>query len=620
MITQLLRVSAILLALAGTTLPGFAQTRLVNMVPNSRSGETNQDAEPTITVDPNNFQHMAGSAFTSDNLAQNPMVTDTAPIYVSTDGGNTWTLAFIVPSRIGGFPTGDITLSFSSRPSGAAAHKTSWLYGGILRSTATGLPMTALRSQDPFSSTLMTVLDTRSGHVDQPHTIAKTGGKEDRLYIGFNNGFGNFPCPPPVAPNGRSSTLDVSQDASIAAPTFTLDLIEARNSNCQNGFAQVPAVHKDGTVYAAFIHDWSAPPSFPTGTPRLVVVRDDHWGSGASPFTALKDPSDTVAGRFVTAAITMPSGAMGQNRLGASNVSIAVDPNNSDRVYLAWGEANGSNSETIHVRRSIDRGHKWSKDLLTVTSAMNPEIAINNLGIVGVLFQSVTAGKWETRLVLSNNLDATTFATPGTLLASQSASTPLATFSPYLGDYASLVAAGNSFVGMFSASNFPDKANFMTGVKYQREVDWTTHKLFADAAHTTVVAPSIDPFFFEITTNACSRSRFFCNICEIRPVDCFPIYDPWWWLKCPACGITIYVDPGDEFEQVAVYDSLGKEVGRLERLTQPVVENGVTYTYAVKLKLRQGVGYVLKATRANAKSENSFMPQYSVRLEGKERQ
>jgi hypothetical protein len=251
---------------------------------------------------------------------------------------------------------------------------------------------------------------------------------------------------------------------------------------------------------------------------------------------------------------------------------------------------------------------------------MNPEIAINNLGIVGVLFQSVAAGKWETRLVLSNNLDATTFATPGTLLASQNASTPLATFSPYLGDYASLVTAGNSFVGMFSASNFPDKANFMTGVKYQREVDWTTHKLFADAAHTTVVAPSIDPFFFEIGTNVCSRSRYFCNICEIRPDACFPIYDPWWWLKCPMCGITIYVDPGDEFEQVAVYDSLGKEVGRLERLTQPVVENGVTYTYAVKLKLRQGVGYVLKATSANAKSANAFMPQYSVRLEGKERQ
>src|SRR5437588_488158 len=115
MITPLLRISAVLIVLAGLALPSLAQNRLVNMVPNSRSGETNQDAEPTITVDPNNVHHMAGSAFTWDNLTESPMVTATAPIYVSSDGGNTWAMALIVPSQIGsGFPTGDITLSFSS--------------------------------------------------------------------------------------------------------------------------------------------------------------------------------------------------------------------------------------------------------------------------------------------------------------------------------------------------------------------------------------------------------------------------------------------------------------------------------------------------------------------------
>lgn len=619
--TRLSRISALLIVLAGMALSGFAQNRLVNMVPNSRSAETSQDAEPTITVDPNNFHHMAGSAFTWDNLTGGPMLTATAPIYVSTDSGNTWTMSLIVPSQVGlGFPTGDITLSFSSTPSGAVAHPTSWLYGGILRSTPTGRPMTALRAQDPFSTTLMTVLDTRTGNVDQPHTLAKTaGGGKDKLYIGFNNGFGNFPCPPPVAPNGRSSTLDVTQDAAAGAPALALDVIDARNSTCQDGFAQVTAAHHDGTVYAAFIHDWSAPPTFAGGTPRLVVVRDDNWGSGASPFTVLKDPSDGVAGRFVTPGLTLASGSMGQNRLGASNVSIAVDPANSDRVYVAWGDSNGFNSETIHVRRSINRGKDWSDDLLTVPSAMNPEVAINDIGIVGVLFQGVTGGKWETRLSLSNNLDATTFDTPGTLLASQDASTPSRTFSPYIGDYASLVAAGSSFVGMFSASNFPDKANFMTGVTYQREVNWTTHKLFTDATHTVQVAPSIDPFFFEIGTSVCSRSRYFCRICDFEPIFCYPIYDPWWWLKCPMCGIIIYIDPGEEFEHVAVFDSLGKEAGRFERLREPLVEKGVKYTYAVHLRPREGVGYVLKAETGKQKPGKAFRPAYIVRVQNKER-
>jgi len=593
--------TALALVLLSTAVAASAQIRLVNMVPKGRSGETNQDAEPTITVDPQHRSHIAGSAFTSDNLTQGPNVTATAPIYVSHNNGNTWSLAFIVPSKIGaGFPTGDITLMFSSKLSGVPGHK-SWLYGGILSTAGSGVPMVALRTKDPFSTTLMTVLDTRTGNVDQPHTTAKTSGSQDKLYVGFNNGWG---C---VVTSGRTSTVDVSQDASIAAPTFTLDVIDARNSACQDGFAQVVAANRDGTVYAAFIHDWS-------GTPRIVVVRDDNWAIGLSPFTALQDLSDVTAGRFVTTGLTLASGVMGQNRLGASNVSIAVAPWNSDRVYVAWGDANGASSETIHLRRSINRGVDWSNDLLTITSAMNPEVAINDLGVVGVLYQTVASGKWETRFSRSTDLDATTFGTPGTLLASQSATTPAATFWPYIGDYASLVADGRNFVGMFSTSNYPDVANFVTGVKYGREVDWTAHKLYADAAHTIEVPPSIDPFFFSVPTSACDRASVFCRICEIKPLACYPIFDPWWWLKCPMCGITILVNPGDEITRVQVFDSEGKRVGVLRRLARPAVEKGVRYTYSIRLTPRQGIGYVLRAVSAG-KAMKEFSPTYAVRVE-----
>lgn len=68
-----------------------------------------------------------------------------------------------------------------------------------------------------------------------------------------------------------------------------------------------------------------------------------------------------------------------------------------------------------------------------------------------------------------------------------------------LGDYDHVLALGRKFYGAFSASNYPDKANFYSGdVKYRRHVDWATHKLYADAAHTIVVAPSVDPFFFTV--------------------------------------------------------------------------------------------------------------------------
>lgn len=599
---SLLRLCALPVVLAVFVLPCLSQSRLVNMVPNSRSGETNQDSEPTLAVDPQNSQHMAGSAFTWDNLTGGPMVTNTAPIYVSTDGGNTWTLSMIVPSKIGStFPTGDITLSFSSTPSGAPAHQTSWLYGGILSASVAGVPMMALRAQDPFAAAVMTVLDTRAGNVDQPHTLASTNGGQDKLYIGFNNGYG---C---VIPGGRTSTLDVSQSAAIAMSIFGLDLIEQRNTNCQDGFATVPAAHSDGTVYVAFIHDWS-------GTPRLVVVRDDNSGNGMPPFSALTDPSDNLPGRFVTVGFVLPSGAMGQNRLGASNVSIAVDPTNSSRVYVAWGDSNGANSETIHVRRSIDRGQTWSNDLATINSAMNPEISINALGIAGLFYQAVAAGRWENRLALTNDMDATTFALPGLLFASQDATTPAAQFSPYIGDYASLVAAGTYFDGIFSASNYPDLANFLIGVRYQREVDWTSHTLYTNASHSSTVPRSIDPFFFQSKTTVCNKLAVFCNICQSFPDLCYPIFDPWWWLKCPACNLVIYINPGDLFQNVQIWDSQDTPLGSFQRLATPVVLNGVTYTHSATLQVRQGVGYVLKAQATTSNMSGIFLPAFTVQL------
>ena len=490
------RITAILVGVLVMSLGGAAQNRLVNMIPQNRSGERNQDSEPTLAIDPNDYNRMAGSAFTWDNLTQGPMLTATAPIYISVDRGATWTLAYIVPSKMGnGFPTGDINLTFGSTLSGSPLHETSWLYGGILSAVTSGYPMSVLRAQDfQDGATVMATLDTRTGNVDQPHTkalsaIAGAPVGQDKLYVGFNNGYS---C---VAPNGRTSTLDISQNAKVAAPSFALTLIQSRTTACQDGFAQVPAPHLDGTVYAAFIGDWS-------GSPRVVVVRDDAWGTGG--FTALTDPSDSKPGRFVTTALTLQSGTMGQQRLGASNLSIAVDPRNSDRVYVAYGDSNGANSETIHVRRSIDRGQNWSGDLLSATSAMNPQVAINSLGTVGVLYQRLVSGHWEARLRRTTDADATTFDSPGLLLANTNATTPTGTIasSVYVGDYASLQAAGRNFFGMFSASNYPDTATFLPGVVFQRYVDWASHKLYAEAAHTTEVPLSIDPYFFEADTLA----------------------------------------------------------------------------------------------------------------------
>src|SRR5512144_228300 len=77
---------------------------VVNMIPKSLSGEAEQDSEPSIAVDPADPQRIVATAFTPD-----PMGTGFAPIYVSADGGLTWTLRSTVPSTN---ITGDISVGF----------------------------------------------------------------------------------------------------------------------------------------------------------------------------------------------------------------------------------------------------------------------------------------------------------------------------------------------------------------------------------------------------------------------------------------------------------------------------------------------------------------------------
>src|SRR5215218_10911557 len=119
---------------------------IVNIIPNFLSGERNQDSEPSLAVNPANPLQMAASAFTRD-----PMGGPNAPIYVSDDGGRTWSLNSIVPSEI---DTGDISPHFGST--------TNNLYAGILQRPGR-LQLNVLRTSTFLQPNVMTVLENRSG-------------------------------------------------------------------------------------------------------------------------------------------------------------------------------------------------------------------------------------------------------------------------------------------------------------------------------------------------------------------------------------------------------------------------------------------------------------------------
>jgi hypothetical protein len=336
----------------------------------------------------------------------------------------------------------------------------------------------------------------------QAVTVANgpNAGKE-HLYVGSND----------FAASPRTATLDVALDAGNATPTLKKIRLEHRSTGGagQDGPQVRTSIHPDGTVYGSFYGWRSQSGSWPANTLKVtadvVVVRDDQWGGGNTPFENLGDPADGLAGRRVMQGVRFAFNrngisANGQQRLGGT-LSIAVDPRpqQSGTVYLAWGTDEPATGFTLHVRKSIDRGLTWSaQDLLTLSRATNAALAVNTDGMVGLLYQQLTGTganrRWETHLRRSAN--GTTWS--DLTLANTPANNPISTFDPYLGDYDHMLAVGKNFYGIFSASNVPDMANFPSGVTYQRNADFPTRALLG-VDNATHVPPSIDPFFFKVT-------------------------------------------------------------------------------------------------------------------------
>lgn len=446
--------------------------QLVNMIPRSLSNEEEQDSEPSIAVNPANPQEIVGTAFTPD-----PFGGPFAPIYVSTDGGMTWTLNFNVPSET---MTSDITVAFGgAKPS---------LYAGILRlpRPANGLRMNVLRTTDFLSSTPMSVLDDRLG-VDQPFVRAAAVNGKDRLLVGGND----F-----AAGGGKTATIDRYLNAGIAKPKRDSVRIESRGTAGQDGPAIRPALHADGRAYGVF-YGWRAfNRTTNLVTADVVVVRDDDDGSPAA-FAALKDANDGNPGQRVAGGVKFTWNAqLGQQRIGG-DLSLAIDPRDSAVVYVAWA-ADGPQGYTVSVQRSNDSGQSWSSPIRTLVNALNPSLAVNADGTLGLLIQQVQGTGAEARWVTWFETSPDQGATWHTLkLATVQADAPAPQFQPYIGDYANLTSVGRDFYGIFSTANKPDSDNFPLQVTYQRNADFVQQKLL-NLDGTREVRVSIDPFFFKV--------------------------------------------------------------------------------------------------------------------------
>ena len=474
--------------------------KIVNIIPHALSGESHQDSGPNIAVNPRNTNEIVISALTPD-----PNGGPNAPVFVSVDGGDTWSLKSIIPGGNGDTGTFGITLKY-----GQTSNE---LYAAILKGNAFQ-SSDILRTTNPSGGATMAELDYIQGGIEQPYIVVATvssgpdAGK-DRLYIGMNV----LPDDDiPTSADGNTSTIRQTMDAQAAAPVFTSISLDRRKKSqdgpSRNGPQVRPAVHNDGTVYAVFYtwQTWTFPPG-DVNTPitsDVVIVRDDNWGQSGDPYGSLIDGGDGQAGQRIAIDVPLQFYFYLGQEYTSGELAIAVDPGNSSIVYVAWAEKiddGGDEVNLVHLRRSVDRGQTWSPlDLLSVPNCKNPALAINDSGQVGFLYQQFTGSgnsqRWETHLAFSGN----SVNWSDTVLATVPADTPVRQFFPYIGDYIDIMAVEDTFYGVFCANNKPDPnfpaihIDFPQGVTYQRN---NVSGVLLNQLGQAPVPVSIDPFFFK---------------------------------------------------------------------------------------------------------------------------
>ena len=414
-----------------------AATVIVDVVPAKMSKEHEQNSESSLAVNPSDPSRIYLSAF-GNSAGGNPL-------FASDTGGSAWVF-------FNKLATADTSLAWSA---GGAAYLSQLSVDG---SVLLAQRFSGLAPKIKLKSIKNSFFKPGGGGPDQPWIATGNSGGIDRIYIGFN---------------------DLSQPEKTAAMRFSLDggftwsseVIEREVPGDQSdGSAIRTAVHGN-TVYAAF-QRWNTLLNDGDEQGDLVIVKD--IAAGANHFNDLG-----ASGVIVASNLVFPQSNLGQERLG-SDLSIAVDPNDGNRVYLATAIVNNV-APKIVVLKSTNGGTDWTQVFSTPSNSALPALAIAGNGTVGLLYTRFTEGNLETHLTQSvNNFTSSSDET----LSRFKDNTPVPVFDPYIGDYQVLLAVGDKFYGTFCASN--DTGLFPQPVTFLR-----------DKTLLGVSVPfSIDPFFF----------------------------------------------------------------------------------------------------------------------------
>ena len=417
--TPVLALVLILMSLAAVK----SQT-IIDVATDATDPTDQRDTEPSIAVDPSNPLRIAIVSFSE------PWGPATgAPVWMSTDGGATWTKIRVIPQPPTGFRgPGDQKIAFDSTGRVLIAELDAGFNDFIYRQT--GAPGTPLTAGASFGN-------------DQPHLevdIAAGSPCFNRVYAPWLNT--NLALARSNVE--RSADFGVNVAATVVgSPAFANRT--TRIAVAPNGRPYIVYKTREGAVGADFENA------------HFRVMRSDDCGVtwGALGATGVSVHGAAAVQTWFTNNFGNPSkGKVGRAR--SSDAWIAADPSDGD-IYVAYVNRDASGFGQIYVARSTNQGATWTFNRVTdgTHHSAYPEIAVAANGAVGVLYIDFDDSGSSTifRHRFARSFDNGVSWTDKNLQSMDPGPLANAADGFLWGDYEGVTAAGNTFFGVFTGAS-----------------------------------------------------------------------------------------------------------------------------------------------------------------------
>jgi hypothetical protein len=416
------------------------------------------DSEMSIAVNPANPDRITMTAFSGAWGAD-------APLWVSADGGQTWTKQFTAPvppgvSGTAGCPC-DQTVDYG-RASRLFGTFLTFSPDNVYSGTTLDPTSAAAWNWRLVAGTAQRTNQFAVDNADQPWLLVNRDpgvSAQDNVYVAYDD-FSVFPI-----------GMRVAVAKGTIPPNFTVDNSDGASSNFLSGIGVINPGHRlavdpgNGTVYSAFQQLDGAGAGSSLNVGYILNRSTDGgvtWGVNGHPNGIVIATADSTQGQPATGPNTFKFGTV--NALLGGIVHVAVAPSTGDVYYVYGNRDAGTGNNRLAIRRIVDNGAGGvtvgSENFVTgQVQAAIPSVAVTHNGAVGVFYytsEGIVSGfpSFTAHLAVSTDLGVTFTDQP--LLNFLSPATDNGNARQrVLGDYMQLKAIDSCFYGAFTGNGLP---------------------------------------------------------------------------------------------------------------------------------------------------------------------